>query len=171
MATYTINLTDAVVTVGPQRMPVTFMYDPTIREQYPMLADYRPDNLCRWCQADYHVDGRCQRCGQPESPCNEVAGRPFRMTWDRRSDWGYGWTADETDDFPRMPSTRNVVALRQMAYFDGVVRMAISMGVDVEAVTSALQHARRGIVELEEAMASTRIVPWTDMPIEGLRLT
>lgn len=81
--------------------------------------------VCDWCRADCYRATRetsdkqsaaygilrCPRCGQPDRTCNEIAGRSFRMTWDRRSDWTW---CQEGESYPRMPATRNELALRRM---------------------------------------------------------
>jgi hypothetical protein len=112
---------------------------------------------------------------QSQETCNEVAGRSFRMTWDRRSPWGYGWSVDELEEFPRMPTTRNVVALRQMVAFGRAAWFAANTNVNVETMAGVLSRATGLPPEVAfffaEAMEVREVVPWTDLPIEGLRLT
>ena len=87
---------------------------------------------CDWCRADYYRPTRetcdpqsaayrilrCPRCGQPDRTCNEIAGRPFRMTWDHRSPWFTIW-ADE-GEFPRMPASRCELAQRLIARSEAI---------------------------------------------------
>lgn len=84
------------------------------------------DNVCEWCRADYYRrtpgstlrDGRqvlrCPRCNQPDHTCNEIAGRPFRMTW-HRSMRSVGEAVH-----PRMPVVRCTFAIERMYIYTRV---------------------------------------------------
>ena len=98
------------------------------------MSSYANMMSCEWCAADYYVYGRCQRCGQPEMPCNEVAGRSFRMTWDMRSP--YFETEAEDEDYPRAPPTRVSTAVR-LIFVNTIERAMMSEFIrrEMEAMT------------------------------------